>query len=186
MIFAWLQVEVKLLKATPGERWPNLGVGLPGNDMHGDSVTELRQKLLTFPEFRKWKLASKSRLTHDTMRKSINFCKSIFNIFWFSSKAAVRQTFLVIFPKSKPIRFGKTLWFFFLKLPGFILEFPDFSEKIRFWGIFSRNSITTEHFRKKLASFDNSWDFETNPTDFWRKKLPLVCSGPPHVLVSKF
>jgi len=59
------KVEVKLRKKESGRRWSNIGVGLPGNDMHGDSAA-LKEKLLTFSQFRKWRLASRTQLTHDT------------------------------------------------------------------------------------------------------------------------
>ena len=59
------KVEVRLRKREGGRRWPNLGWGLPGNDMHGDTAA-LRDKLLSFPAGRKWTLAAKANLTHDT------------------------------------------------------------------------------------------------------------------------
>jgi len=59
------KVEVRLKKAEVGRRWPNLGWAVPGNDMHGDSAG-LKEKLLSFPAYRKWTLASKVKLNHDT------------------------------------------------------------------------------------------------------------------------
>ena len=59
------KVEVRLRKAEVGRRWPNLGWAVPGNDMHGDSA-DLKEKLLSFPAYRKWTLASKVKLNHDT------------------------------------------------------------------------------------------------------------------------
>ena len=57
------KVEVKL-KKDPVERWANLGSGLPGNDMHGDS-NQLKDKLLHFKAFRDWVLVDKKAVTHD-------------------------------------------------------------------------------------------------------------------------